>query len=327
MACTRVRIGMVIAMTCTLLSFTASAEVVDQILATVDKEVILQSDVMSEIGAEISDLRSRVSGPEFEEQANALLKKALEQAVEEKILLRQAKLSGITVEDGDIDAQLEDIQKRYPSKEAFLKEIEGYGLTMSHLRETLRNRVMALRMANVKVKELSKQVVVSESEVAQYYEDHKEQFNRPERVRLRQIFLPIEAGQDAATVKANLEKIKQDLAGGADFGELAKTHSKGPAAQDGGMVGWVARGDLIEALDNAAFALQPGQVSDIIQINEPVPGGFHLLKVEERQQAGQATLEDVRTEIEPELRQLAARKHYEKWVNELRQRSRVQMFL
>lgn len=327
MACTRTRVGWVVAAACAALSFSASAEMVDQILATVDKEVILQSDVMSEVAADINDLRARASGAEFDAQAQALLKKGLDQAVEEKILLREAKLAGVTIDDEDVDKQLEEIQKRYDSKEAFRKDIESYGLTLSNLRDKLRNRGLALRMANRKVQELSKQVVVSESEVAQYYEDHKDQFVHQERVRVRQIFLPIEAGQDAAVVRARLEQIKDEVAGGADFGELAKAHSKGPAAQEGGLVGWVSQGDLVEALDKSAFSLQAGQVGDIIQVSEPAPGGFHLLKVEEREQAGQATLDEVRTEIEPELRQQAAKGHYQKWMDELRRRSRVQLFL
>jgi parvulin-like peptidyl-prolyl isomerase len=328
MACTLTRVGWVLVAACAVLSFAAGAETVDQILATVDKEVILQSDVMSEVAADVNDLRTRgVAGADFENQAQALMKKGLDQAVEEKILLREAKLAGVTIDDADVDKQLEDIQKRYESKEAFRKDIESYGLTQSALRDKLRNRALALRMANRKVSELSKQVVVSESEVAQYYEDHKDQFKHQERVRLRQIFLPIEAGQDAAVAKARLEQIKEEVAKGADFGELAKAHSKGPAAQEGGLVGWVSRGDLVEALDKAAFALQPGQISDIIQVSEPAPGGFHLLKVEEREQAGQATLDEVRTEIEPELRQQAAKVHFQKWMDDLRRKSRVQVFL
>lgn len=305
----------------------ASAAVVDQILATVDKEVILQSDVMAEIAADLNQLRGQVSGEEFNRQAEELLKKGLDQAVEEKILLREAKLAGLTVEDRDIDAQLDDIKRRYESTEAFLADLDKYGITQGELRENLRNRVLALQMANRKVQELSRQVVVSESEVAQYYADHKDQFVRPERVRIRQIFLPVEPGQDPAVVRARLEQIREELNAGADFAELAKAHSKGPTAADGGLVGWVNRGDLVPPLDEAAFSLPPGEVSEVVSTPEPAPGGFHLIRVEERQQAGQATLDEVRSEIEPELRQQAARERYRRWVDELRKRSRVQVFI
>ena len=302
---------------------TAMADVVDQTLATVDKEVILQSDVISEVAPRLKDLQGQVSGDEFDRQAEALMKEGVQRAIEEKILLREAKLAGITVEDEDIEKQLDEIRKRYESNDAFLKDLELYGQTLSELRDDMRDRLMALRMSSAKMQDLMKQVSVSESEVAQYYEDNKEKYVRAEQVRLRQIFLPVGAGEDAAVVKARVEQLRDEIAAGADFAELAKAHSKGPAAADGGLVGTVSRGDLIEALDQAAFALQAGQFSDVVQ----TPEGFSLLKVEERQDAGQRTLDQVRTEIEPELRRQAAQERYRKWMDELRERSRVQVFL
>lgn len=306
-----------------LVGLTAWAAVVDRTLATVDKEVILQSDVMSEIAPDLNALRSQYSGEEFERRAQELLEKGLNQAVEEKILVREAKLAGIVVSDEDIEKQLETIKARYESNDAFLKDLELYGETMSDVREDVRNRVLALRMSSRKMQELSRQVSVSESEVAQYYEDHRSEFQRPERVRVRQIFLPVGPKDDRSVVRARLEQLRDEIVSGADFSELAKAHSQGPAAQDGGLVGWVAQGDLIEALDQAAFSLQPGQLSDVIE----TPNGMHLLKVEERQGAGQATLDDVRTKIEPLLRENAAKQRYQKWMEELRKRSRVQIFL
>src|SRR5690606_11334995 len=206
--------------------------------------------------------------------------------------------------------------------EAFLKDLELYGETQTDLRNSFRDRLMALRMAARKIDELSRQVVVSESEVAQYYQDHPEEFLQQESVRVRQIFLPVEAGENAAVVRARLEQWKEELEAGADFAELAKAHSKGPSAAEGGIVGWVERGDLEEALDAAAFSLQPGQVSDIIETAH----GLHLLKVEERRDAGSIPLEQARAVIEPRLRAQAAQERYEKWMNELRQRSNVQIF-
>lgn len=305
------------------LSQPALAALVDRTLATVDKEVILQSDVMSEIAPDLNALRSQASGDEFERRAQELLEKGLNQAVEEKILVREAKLAGIAVTDEDIEKQLETIKARYESNDAFLKDLELYGETMSDVRDDVRNRLLALRMSSRKMQELSRQVSVSESEVAQYYEDHRDEFTRPERVRVRQIFLPIAPGEKLDVVRARVEQLRDEILAGADFGELAKAHSQGPAAQDGGLVGWVAKGDLVEPLDRAAFALQPGEMSNAIE----TPNGVHLIKVEEREGAGQATLDDVRTKIEPLLRDQAAQQRYQKWMDELRKRSRVQIFL
>ncbi len=305
----------------------AEAAVVDRTLATVGDEVILQSDVMGEIAPDLNALRATVGEEEFRRQAQELLRRALDQAVEAKLLVREAKLAGLTVEEQDIEKQLDDIRRRYRSTDEFLKDLESYGTTQTELRENLRERVMATRMARRKLDEFARQVVVTESDVAQYYADHSDDFVRPERVRLRQIYLPVESGQDPAVVRARLEQLKEEIESGADFGELATAHSQGPAAEQGGVVGWVVRGDLVEPLEQAAFSLAPGGVSDIIFTPDPAPGGMHLLLVEERQEAGRASLDEVRTEIEPMLRQQAAQERYQKWMNELRRKSRVQVYL
>jgi peptidyl-prolyl cis-trans isomerase C len=85
----------------------------------------------------------------------------------------------------------------------------------------------------------------------------------------------------------------------------------------------VERGDLVEALETPAFALETGELSSVIETEF----GFHLLMAEERQAAGVPSLEELRTEIEPRLRERYAEERYRKWMDELRKRSRVRVFL
>jgi len=142
-------------------------------------------------------------------------------------------------------------------------------------------------------------------------------------VRVSQVYLP--ASNDAnerATVKARMEEILSELKQGGDFAAVAKAYSKEPSAEQGGVIGWVVRGDLVQVLEEAAFTLPVGGISEVLES----PGGFHILKVEERQDAGQATLEDVRKDIEPKLRAQVAAERYKKWVQELRKESRVRVF-
>jgi len=112
------------------------------------------------------------------------------------------------------------------------------------------------------------------------------------------------------------------LSEGGDFAAVAKAYSKGPNAEEGGVIGWVVRGDLVKVLEEAAFALPVGGISEVLES----PGGFHVLRVTERQEAGQATLEDVRKDIEPKLRAEIAAERYRQWIQELRKESRVRVF-
>jgi peptidyl-prolyl cis-trans isomerase D len=160
--------------------------------------------------------------------------------------------------------------------------------------------------------------------VVQYYKDHLSEFQHAERAHVYQIFLP--AGQDAqtrATVKARLEQLRAEIESGSTFEELAEQYSQAPGAKDGGTIGWVARGDLVHALEDGAFALKPGELSEVVETE----GGFHLLMIDKKEAAGVAPLDDVRKGIEPKLRAEAAGAHFKKWLEEMKRRSSVQVFI
>lgn len=306
-------------------AFAARGEVIDQVVATVDKEAILMSELLAEIGPQLREIRAQsTSQQDLDRLLDEKMRATLEQAIENKILLREAQLAGVPIADADVDQRFEEYKRLYPSNDEFMQEIEQAGETVTALKERLRKQMMARTMAVRKTTELEQGIVISESEISQYFQDNKEKFQNEERARCSQIFMP--AGEDLAErdrVRAQLEQLKEEIDNGADFAELAIEHSKAPGAEDGGIVGWVQRGDLVGRLDEMAFAIEEGQVSEVIESDQ----GFHLLKVDKKEVAGEATLDDVRASIEPELRRAAASEKFKKWMTDLRKRSRVQLFL
>jgi len=301
------------------------AETVDRIVATVGTEAILQSELVQEIAPVLNELRRQASSQAaFEREANQQLRAALAQAIDAKILLRQAMLQGLDVEDEAVEKRIEDVRKRFESNEAFLKELEDAGETMSDFRQRVRKQILAISMGLRKRREFEEAVEVSEADVLQYYQDHQDQFSHPERVFVRRIFLTSgDEEQERAATAARLEELKTQLEAGADFAELAKAYSSGPSADKGGQVGWVSRGDFVKKLEEAVFALPEGGVSDVLAMKS----GFVLLKVDTKEEAGTAPLDEVRTEIEPQVRATYAGAKFESWMRELRKRSRVRVFI
>lgn len=293
-------------------------------MATVDTEAILLSDVMMELGPYMPELQQRAtSETEFNRLVESKIRETLQQAIDNRILLRQAMLQGLAVNDDVVEDRLTEIKDMYPSPDAFTQELEQTGETVGELRSRLRKQLLARKVAMDKRDEFARSITVSESEVAQYYEDHRGEFERPERIRVRQIFLvkPNSADQQAV-VRARMEQIEKELEAGAAFADLAEAHSQAPGAEDGGIIGWISRGDLVAPLDEAAFALSSGETSGIIETDN----GLHILRVDERQEAGLASLEEVRTEIEPMIRAEEASGLYARWIEDLRDRSRVRVF-
>ena len=162
---------------------------------------------------------------------------------------------------------------------------------------TVRARYVAYRRA-----EFEATAKPTDAQMQAYYQEHVEdRFTDPAEVRARHILVKVDPGADeAAKSKARAEAddlLKQVRAGG-DFEALAKAHSKDPgSAAKGGDLGFFPRGRMVPTFDAAAFALEPGQVSELVE----TPFGFHIIKVEEKKAGGVRPFEAVREQIEKEL--------------------------
>jgi peptidyl-prolyl cis-trans isomerase D len=138
---------------------------------------------------------------------------------------------------------------------------------------------------------------VTEAQLAEYYERHKEEFHQEAQVQARHILrkLPAEAGpENDEKARSVIESVQQRIQAGEDFAALAREFSEDPAsAEQGGNLGFFKRGEMVKPFEDVAFALQPGEMSGIVRTDF----GYHLIKVEEVQQAGYRPLEDVQSSL------------------------------
>jgi len=312
-------IALLIPMVCAAVP--AAAVIVDEVVATVDREVILRSDLEIMLMPIMRDIAGGELSAEDQQDA---LQQALDQAIEQKILYREALLSGVEIDEDAVEERFNEIRGSYESPEAFREAIESTGETVSEFRDRVRQQMIILGFAQFMRRQFAEEAVISEDMTQEYYRENQGEFAQPTRILTRRIF--ISAGSDAeerARARAKLESLLDEIALGADFAELAKVHSEGPDAEDGGLVGWVAPGDLVPALDNALFALQQGETSGVLETDF----GFQVLLAEEREEAGEASLEQARKDIEPILREEYALERFRAWVDELRKRSRVRVLI
>ena len=179
---------------CAALLFAATASaaglLVDGVVASVGNEPILQSDLIQDAGPVIQNLRSSATSQEqFQAEVEKALRAALDQAIEYQLLYQEADKAGIKVPEDDVEKRLDTIRKQYESSEAFQKALEESGRTISEFRERIRRQIMAMSMSIGKRREFEKQANVSESDMAQYYQDHQADFVHPPRVQVRRIFI------------------------------------------------------------------------------------------------------------------------------------------
>jgi peptidyl-prolyl cis-trans isomerase D len=166
---------------------------------------------------------------------------------------------------------------------------------------------VALRYLQFEPDRYADQVTFDEEELNKYYRRHLDQFEIEEQVKASHILLRVDESADEA-VRAKkrelAEKILKDARAGKDFDKLARTHSDDAgSASQGGDLGYFSRGAMVAPFEKAAFALNPGEISEIVE----TPFGYHIIKVEEYIEAGVRPLADVLDKVKESLREEKAR--------------------
>ena len=159
-------------------------------------------------------------------------------------------------------------------------------------------------------------VKVREREVRRYYKKYTDNYVTPPEVKARHILLklvPDAPENEQQEKREQLNKLLAEIKAGSSFEELAKKHSEDGTSAEGGDLGWFKPGEMVPAFESAAFALEAGQVSEIVQS----PFGLHLIKVEERKDEITKSLDEAREEITLILAESRAQKRLEEDLDRL----------
>jgi peptidyl-prolyl cis-trans isomerase D len=154
-----------------------------------------------------------------------------------------------------------------------------------------------IRYLLIDIDAIKAKIVVPQADVERTYNNNIEQYTTPEQVRASHILFKTE-GKDDAAVKAKAEDVLKQAKAGADFAELAKKYSEDTdSAKNGGDLDYFGRGKMVPEFDQAVFAMQPGQISDLVKTQY----GYHIIKLVDKKAATTRTLADVRQQIMDQL--------------------------
>ncbi|MFH1197842.1 MAG: peptidylprolyl isomerase [bacterium] len=250
-------------------------EVVDKIVAIVDEEVILKSELDFRVAYAAAEKKLNPADP-------LLIKQVLDFMIEDKLLYAQAELDSIEVKDDEVEQQinyqLNYFITQYGSQE---KLEEMYGMSTEKIKRTLRDDIRKNLMTQKLRADKFGDVDISRREVEDFYNTYKDSLGLiPEKFQLAHIFINPQASEK---VKDNAKKFTQSLLdsikNGADFAELAKKFSEDPgSAAQGGDLGFVKRGVFYPEFESVAFNLSQGETSGVVES----PVGFHIIQMIER---------------------------------------------
>ena len=300
-----------------LLPVVARAEIKDRIAAVVNGQAITLSEVEERVSPELA---RAPTGPAGAAQRKEILKHALEQLIDEQLVATEASALGIDVSEDELQHLVEQLAKENRmDMQQFRAAVAQQGLSIETIRESLKRQQLTMRLLQYKVKPRR----VSDEEVQAAYAAMNR--NAEYEVRARDIFISAPDGatpaqQAAARAKADaaLRRIRE----GESFAKVARDVSDGPTAREGGDLGYFRRGQMLPVLEQAAFALKPGEVSGLIRVTGD-RGGYHLVTVEDRRQLPTRPLAEVQEEIRNRLTAESVMKEREHYLSQLRKTAQV----
>ena len=252
-----------------------SAEVVDKIVAKVGSDIVLRSDLQKQM------LQIQGSDPDAKDIQPIVV---LQQMVEQKLLVQKAKELDIKVDAERIKSYAEryltQLIAKYPSETAFNADLAKMKLTRDDLLDYYIEMITDNALTELLIDRfVSSKIKIEESEMQSFYEASKDTMAiKPVTWKLGMILKEIKAGED--TDSEQLQAIKalhKQLLEGADFATLASEFSDCPSKSQGGDLGFFKRGQMVKPFEQAAFALSPGEISNVVKTEF----GYHIIKVEE----------------------------------------------
>jgi peptidyl-prolyl cis-trans isomerase SurA len=284
--------------------------VIDRVVAVVNGDVIMMSELQENI---IIYRREAKAGPQDAE----LERFVLDRLVDHRLQVQEARREKIEITEEELRGVLDDFVRRNGGdREKLEAQLRVQGVTWDALRREMRDQLLARR---VRSRRVVRRAAVTEAEVDRYLAENRDKFEAGLRYRARHIAVTVDAPNVPAAwerAKAEVDAIVAALAGGADFTELARTRGKDPAAGD---LGWLARGELDAAFEAPLLRLATGQVTAPIRSG----AGYHLFKLEEREEMTPARLAEARQQVRDLLAQKKAQERMDEWLEALRRRALI----
>jgi len=276
---------------------------VDKVAVTVNGIEILESEIQKTIKPQLDSIAkqsTQLPPAVVKQYTQQFWEQALEQLIRRTLLDEKVQAAGIIVTEEEVIGQITEIAAAQGfSLEDFMKAMEqlghGFDEVKGDVREQLaRNRFMESLWVG--------KIDVTQDDAKKHYDENLKRFETPEQVRASHILIQPElTGADPneakAKARAKAEDLLRQIKEGADFAELAKAHSSCPSAPKGGDLGFFPRDQALEAFDNVAFALEVGQMSDVVETKY----GFHIIKVTDHKDAGVTSFEQAKDDIIEQL--------------------------
>ncbi len=293
----------------------AEEQLVDRVVAVVNQEVITQSELDALFAPVRAQFQETYQGQELNDKLIEARKKLLNQLIEDHLVLQEARRLGVEVTDREVEERLGEFKRQFHGK-SFDEMLKAQGIKLKTLKERMRDQITIQKLHYI---EIQRKVIVPPLEIEKFFQDHGNLFMEKEKVKVWSITISkneesVKRGTMDEAARKKAESVLRELKKGKDFSELARKESHDPHAEEGGLVGYVSRGDMIDSIDQVLFQLKEGETSGILESER----GYHFFKVADRQAAKATTLDESRDRIREMIFRQKANERFESWMEELK---------
>lgn len=282
-------------------------------VVTVNNTPITVADVDLEVKRILFQAKA-MNKPIDESMMDAMRDKVIDSLINRELLYEQSKAKGITTDAAGVDNSIDQIKQRLEAGQTFENLLTEMGIT----EETMRRQVgQANAIQKLLEMEVYPQAMVSEKESRIFFENNPQYFKRPEEVKASHILIqvaPDANDEDKLEAHKKIEAIQKKIKAGENFADLAKQYSEGPSKASGGDLGYFDRKKMVKPFSDAAFNLEPGQVSDIVETQF----GYHLIKANDKKPESTYVFEDIKERLGSLLQQQKIQEETVRYLDKLR---------
>jgi peptidyl-prolyl cis-trans isomerase C len=290
-------------------------------IASVNGEAITEEDFTEQINNLKLSYRAQRGTQMPPEEQKALEKQVLQAMITKTVLLQQYRELGLSVDPDRVKQEIQKVRDQYPSEAEFKTSLSERGYTMERLEKEITQSLQVFMVQQRAVDD----VEVTDEEISRTYNNNLDKFTQPESVRARHILIKADENateEEKAAALRKIQVIRDELAAGADFASLATQKSEGPSAENGGDLGYFTADRMVPSFSNAAFALDPGEISGIVETRF----GYHIIKLEDRKEPWLPTLDQVREQLKPQLEQQKAQYVFQEYVQKIQGEADIKIY-
>ncbi|RLC26758.1 MAG: hypothetical protein DRH21_01145 [Deltaproteobacteria bacterium] len=298
-----------------------SAEVVDRIVAVVNDDIIL----LSELDESFKPNADRIMalGYSLDEERRTLFslrEKILNQLIDQKLTDQQIKQSKITVSDDEIDKAIERLKEaNFFSDEELREMLKAEGLTMEEYQKRIKDQILRAKLVNFEIKS---KIVITKADIGSYYKSHSDKYGKTKKYRLSNIIMKVPSFASEKEKLGVLEKMKMaltELNAGKPFDIIARDYSESSYVSDEGGLGLFELKELSPRIQEAIKDMKTGEFTAVLDTDQ----GYQIFYIQEIVNVSGKPLEKASPEIEDILYKEIVDKKFLSWIDELRKRSHI----